>query len=529
MPMAAEAAHPDAERFKPFAYLAAPNAGLYRRVMLAFVAAKRRFVVHLRSEDVLAELAADAPANPKTVDDALAQLVDWGNLRAAPDTSRVTSVEDFHRARFLYQLTHAGEAAERSLAMFDEQLGRRGALQAVALEDIATGLRALHELTRESEPDVGRTGLLLRDLVRRCADLAENAQAFMGSLQRTIDLYELDTEAFRAYKDRLIEYLERFVKDLTGIGGEIAELLGRLDPAGIDQLLALVARRDAEDAAPGVVGTASPEDVRAQAFAAELASWRERWLGLQQWFVSSPELPSQAKLLRARARKAIPDLLAVVAMLNERRAGRSDRTADFRELAVWFAQAPDEAAMHRLWQATFAVHSARHLTLDADTAQARAEHPVSPATPWREAPPLMISPRLRRTGSYERRGKPNRVIDRREERRLLAARAAAEAEQTAAARARLVTERPIRLSDLGQLDPDAFSLFLALLGEALSARRPDEREIHTTTGDGSLEILLAPVPGGAPVEIRTDAGVFRGPDHALHITDRTATARRLVA
>lgn len=524
--MASKTPELDPGRFKPFAYLATQNAALYRRVMLAFMAAKRRFVVHLRSEDVLAALASDAPADPKAVADALAQLVEWGNLRADPDTSRVTSVEDFHRARFLYQLTHAGETAERSLAVFDQQLGRRGALQAVALEDIATGLRALHELTRGTDPDVGRGGLLLRDLVRRCGDLAENAQAFMGSLQRTIDLYELDTEAFRAYKDRLIDYLERFIKDLTGTGGEIAELLGRLDPDGIDRLLELVARRDAEDAAPG---PDAGEDFRDRAFAAELASWHERWLGLRQWFISSPEHPSQAKLLRARARKAIPDLLAVVALLNERRAGRSDRTADFRELAVWFAQAPEEAVMHRLWRATFGLSSARHLTLDADSAQARARQPVPPTTPWREAPPLMISPRLRRTGSYERRGKPNRVLDRRAARRELAERAAAESEQTALARARLVTEHPIRLSDLGHLDPDAFSLFLALLGEALSEQLPGKREVRTTTGDGSLEIRLAPIPGGVPVEIATDAGVFRGADHVLQIVDLTATAPRLVA
>lgn len=524
--MALEAPELDPGRFKPFAYLAAPNAWLYRRVMLAFVAAKRRFVVHLRSEDVLAELAPDHRVDLRAVTEALGQLVDWGNLRADPDTSRVTSVEDFHRARFLYELTHAGEAAETSLAVFDEQFGRRGALQAVALEDIATGLRALQQLTHDAEPDVARAGLLLRDLVRRCVDLAENAQAFMGSLQRTIDLYELDTDAFRAYKDRLIEYLERFIKDLTGIGGEIAELLGRLDPDGIDRLLALVARRDAEDTAPG---PGADEDFREQAFAAELVSWRERWLGLQQWFISTPEHPSQAKLLRSRARKAVPDLLAVVAMLNERRAGRSDRTADFRELAVWFAQAPDEAAIHRLWQAMFGLHSSRHLTLDAETFQARAKDPVPPSTPWRAAPPLMISPRLRRTGRYERRGKPNRVIDRGDERRVLAERAAAEAEQTAAARARLVTEHPIRLSDLGHLDPDAFALFLALLGEALSAQRPGEREVRTTTGDGSLEIRLAPMPGGMPVEISTAAGVFRGADHVLQIVDLAASARRLVA
>ena len=125
--------------------------------------------------------------------------MEWGNLRADPDTGRVRSVEDFHRARFLYQLTHGGEAAERSLAVFDEQLGRRGALQAVALEDIATGLRALLELTHHAEPDIARTGLLLRDLVRRCADLAENSQAFMGSLQRRSTCMSR-RHAFRAYK-----------------------------------------------------------------------------------------------------------------------------------------------------------------------------------------------------------------------------------------------------------------------------------------------------------------------------------------
>lgn len=80
---------PDPERFKPFAYLGTQNAELYRRMMLAFVAAKRRFVVHLRGEDVLAELAADAPPDPTAVADALKRLVEWGNLRADPDTSRL--------------------------------------------------------------------------------------------------------------------------------------------------------------------------------------------------------------------------------------------------------------------------------------------------------------------------------------------------------------------------------------------------------------------------------------------------------
>jgi uncharacterized protein (TIGR02677 family) len=527
--------------FKPFAHLTAPNAGLYRRVMLAFVAAKRRFVVHLRAEDVSAELANDrpgslvdpqiatrgpAPVDQDTLVEALSQLVDWGNLRADPDTSRVMSVEDFHRARFLYQLTHVGEAAERSLMVFDEQLGRRGALQAVALADIATSLRALRELTQEVEPDPARAGLLLRDLVARCTELADNAQAFMGSLQRTIDLYDVEIEAFRAYKDRLIDYLERFIKDLVGVGSEITGLLNELAPADVEAVLTIVARRDAEDAAPGAGAPADDDqDPREVAFAVELVAWHERWQGLRQWFVSLPDHPSQATLLRARARKAIPDLLAVIAMLNERRAGRSDRTADFRELAVWFAEAPGEAAMHRLWRVAFGLQSSRHLTLDAETADARLKDPVSAATPWSQAPALLISPRLRKTGSYERRGRPNRVVDRTDARRLLAERSAAEAEQTAAARARLAIGRPIRLGQLGELEPDAFRLFLSLLGEALSARRPGDREVRTTTADGSLMVSMIPISNPPLVEVRTAAGVFRGPDHVIEIVDLTEPAR----
>jgi len=60
----------------------------------------------------------------------------------------------------------------------------------------------------------------------RSAGHREHRQVVAAALQRTIDLYDVEIDAFRAYKDRLIDYLERFIKDLTGIGGEIAELLG---------------------------------------------------------------------------------------------------------------------------------------------------------------------------------------------------------------------------------------------------------------------------------------------------------------
>ncbi len=535
----------DPDAFRPFAHLATPNVVSYRQIMAEFVAAKRRFVVHLRGEDlheVLAQDAASRHVSEEALAEALGRLVEWGNLRADPDTSRVTTVEDFHRARFLYQLTHAGEAAERALGVYEEQLGKRGALQAVALADIATQLRALRELAGEADPDPARLGLLLRGLVDRSEDLANNAQAFMGSLRRTIELHDADVDAFRAYKDQLVNYLERFIADLLTVGAEISGLLLGFEDAEVTRLLRIVAHRDAEDAAPGATAgrdsadgpggeddrregkLTGGDDPREAAYRAGIAMWQERWQGLCQWFVSEPGHPSQAKLLRSRARQAIPDLLAVVATLNERRSGRSDRSADFRALALWFAEAPDDGARHRLWRGAFGLYGSRHLVLDSDTRTAREEQPVPPSTSWRDAPPLHISPRLRRTGSYERRGRANRITDREEGRRLLARLAAKQSEQTAAARARLATERPTKLGELGELDPDAFGLFLSLLGDALAARRPDRREVATTTVDGTLAVRLVALADAVPVEIQTPAGIFRGPDHVIEITDLSPPA-----
>ncbi|WP_300010817.1 TIGR02677 family protein [Pseudonocardia sp.] len=508
-----------------FTYLTVGKSELYRQVMLAFVAAKRRFTVHLRPEDVRDALGPGVDVD--AVAAALVALEGWGNVASDPDTSRVTTVEDFHRARYLYQLTREGEAAEEALAVYDEALGRRGALQAVALTDIATQLRVLHELALSAEPDPAKVHLSLRALVDRFTDLAANAQAFMGSLQRSIDLHDADAEAFRAYKERLIDYLQRFITDLVATGSEIAALVARIEELGVDPLLDAAAWREAADAAPGAVGDG--DDPRAVEFARRAALWRERWAGFRAWFVSAPQHPSQAKLLRSQARAAIPQLLHVVAALNDRRTGRSDRSADFRTLALWFAQAPDEASMHRLWRSAFGLSPSRHLTIDADTLAARADDPVPASTPWADAPPLEISPRLRRTGSYERRGKPSRVADRSAQRRHLAEVAAQEAAELAAARAALATEHPVRLSDVGTLDVDAFRLFLGLLGDALTALTPGRHEVTTSTSDGTMAVRLTVLPGAAPVRIHTPDGEFRGPDHLVHIVDLTAPARELTA
>ncbi len=497
---------------QPFTHLSVPNADLYRSVLRTFARAKERFVVHLRPEDVAADLRIGAD---EQLIQALERLVLWGNLRADVDTSRVTSVEDFHRKRCLYQLTGAGQAAEHAIAFYEEAIGRRGQLQSVALADIADRLRSLRALAAGRDPDPAKAHLLLLSVAERFSSLADNAQAFMSALRRAIDFSDGDVDGFLAYKERLIDYINRFIADLANSGAQIAVLLGDLEAAGHDRLLELAARREAADAIPE---GEDPAESLSRAEKQALDAWRNRWRGLDDWFTSRDAAhPSQARLLRQAAVTAIKQLIDAVGLLNERRSGRSDRTADFRALARWFAEAPDDAAAHRLWRAAFGLCPARHLSVTSETAD--AWHDLPAGTAWRDAPPIRISPQLRKTGAYERRGKPNQVRDRSAGREFLRARTEREAAEIAAARRRLLTAGPVLLSDLGELDPQAFRLFLALLGDALAARMPGDTEVKTVTSDGTLEIRLSLVPDGGTATIRTSDGLLTGPEHIIEITD----------
>lgn len=503
---------------RPFAHLNTPLHELYRRVMGVFRLSKQRFVVHLRPEDVAQALrdGGAVPVTQEAVQEALTRLTDWGNLRATPDTSRVTTVEDFYRTRYLYQLSREGEAAERALEVYEQEIARRGELQAVALEDIRLRLRALAGLPAAPDPAVVHS--LLLELSGRLDSLAANATAFMSGLQRTIDLQDVDEDAFLGYKDRLLSYLERFVSELVIKSSDIASLLHSIEPGRAEALLHMAAQREAADVAPGAAG-ADEIVTGADPTAAKLREWQSRWSGIWSWFCGDRAHPSQSSLLRQRARKAIPDLLATISVLQERRAGRSDRSADFRTLARWFAQAPSEDDAHRLWRTAFGLTASRHFPGEPPEGGSAGDS-------WLEAPPQVISARLRSTGHYERRGAPARVKDRSSERDRLAEQVTAERDQAEAARRRLATGRPTRLSELGELDRDEFALFLRILGDALSAGPADPEGILTTrTTDGTIEITLRWLPDASVAEIITTDGLLRGPDCEITIRDVTAAAQ----
>jgi hypothetical protein len=72
-------------------------------------------------------------------------------------------------------------------------------LQTVALEDITSRLQALRQLidhnVTEDGLDVAKAHQVLRDMVSVFNDLAENAQAFMAGVTRSLELQQVEASA----------------------------------------------------------------------------------------------------------------------------------------------------------------------------------------------------------------------------------------------------------------------------------------------------------------------------------------------
>jgi uncharacterized protein (TIGR02677 family) len=500
-------------RLTLFSYTVESLAPLYRAVMRLFLEAKGRYRIQLRPDDVAAELRrtgllAELPEG--SVDRALDQLVEWGNLRRSHDTGRVATLEDFRRRHFVYQLTAAGEAAERAVGEVLAALERSGSLQRVMLGTILRNLLEIRgelEIVDSGGPRPERLFELLFNVTEQFRALTENASTFLARLHEAIDQGEVRTEAFLLYKQAVLEYLEQFLGELSEIAPRITREIQGIEAAGGERLVALAA---GADAAPTPLGIQDPAE-----------GLRRKWQGIAAWFVGDGREPATVEHLRAAARGAINRILLVLERLHEKRFRRFSRAADLLRLAGWFDRlegAPGGGErVHRLFQSLFGLFGARHfggLEEDPDL--------VRPGTSWWEAPPVPIAPALRSTGRSTALGRTVQIVDHSRVKQLLAERHRREGEAQAAALVRFAGCGPLALADLPPLSPDEFALLLSFLDQLLSAPPGRDGRREAWSRDGRLRLALDPAAPEAFAEVETEAGRLKLPAFTLTVEETAA-------
>lgn len=485
IPMSRDSSSDTAIDWQCFSYLTVDKAAVYRTIIQVFADAKSEFTLHLRPAQVRESLHAhDWVLEADEVEAALQQLESWGNLQSYQDRSDAPSLVEFYRKSLLYQMTAAGEAAYASTLTFTERLQQQAKLDARALDRIGEGAGQLERLVlnvRDNSASFDSVVVLttVRSICQDTDELTSRAQSFFRWLHEQTESERADLEAFLQYKEQLIDYLRQFIGELIARGAEIAKRLSTIGEEEFSKIAQITAMEEAGDPRAG------QEERHALQIEAGQAKWRQRLLGVRGWFSRSSGSAAQLEQLRSAARAAIPRLLQLAKQMNDRETGKSDRVADLRRLAVSFLHCQDDGQAHRLYREAFALCPARHLRIDQATIDDRDQNPVSAETRWLDAAPVEFSPQLRSTGREGAASASRKVVD-----RSIALSAARRRLETGAGREDSSRETMIalgkrRLSEIENLDSDAFRLLMDLIELAVVDHRTT-----ATSRDGSLRISV---------------------------------------
>ncbi len=494
-----------------FQYVTVDNAPTYRAIMQVFFEARQRYVIELRSADVLERLASSALhfelPSAEALDYHLSHLVSWGNLGHTHDAGAVTRLADFYKKRFLYHLTTVGEVAHRAVLEVEATVGRSGSLQSTMLVKIRDAVLALAEAATLSSPEPDQVFRLFHDLHSAFDTLTEEANHFIAEIDRS-ETGPADEDRFIPYKQALLAYIARFVEQLRRLSDEIGAAIESMEAAGSNRLIAIAAL---SGDLPPALGEADPR-------AAWVAQQTARWAGTRTWFRGDAlvgTLPTVARLAEV-AREAVISLTRTLGRLNDRRTRPVDRAADFRTLARWFSQCADDAATHHLWRSAFGLAPARHFDLMDDDPEL-----VPPSTSWWVAPPVEVPVRLRSHGNVSSAGRPSPAADHSLTRQWIAQKRRREQAQLQEAMRRFAGRGELTISAIASLDAAQFDLLLTLLDSALTAPRAPDGAMMARTADGRLKISLKPPPPEATelVCLEVPTGKLYCLDYRIHVED----------
>jgi uncharacterized protein (TIGR02677 family) len=495
-----------------FRFTTGELSGLYTAILHAFGEANERLETALGLDDVRARLRSigwfDA-LDDEDLATALGRLRDWQLLDVIQNhAENYRTASEYERRNLQYSLTKRGEAAFAGVQHALSVLASTGALQTAVLDAISDRLDGLAALLAEPASTNRRIFTALMELEGHLDALRGNTKQFNGELQRLLRAEGADLTTFHEVKAATVTYLQEFLTNLDQRAHAIAAGIERIDSSGVS----LLQQR-------ALLGAELPPTAGDDAGPAWLEHRRARWAGLCAWFRPSDGSPARVEQLHTVARRAIVTLLQVLDRITESRRRASSAVADFRELARWFAAAPAEADLHRLWSTAFGLSSARHAHLG---------HPdpelISATARWAEAPAVEVSALLRSSGRTERFSRTGKVRDVTAIKAARAELAKAERAELQAAWDLLATDGAVRLSAFGRLEHGVFQRLLDLLGRALSTG-PDASGVRRgVTSDGKVEILLTPPPDSRAAVLRTSRGRFAGPDFIVDV--RVAGVRR---
>ncbi|HET8615165.1 MAG TPA: TIGR02677 family protein [Actinomycetales bacterium] len=494
-------------------YAVNDEAPCYLAIMRLFTTGMSGFLADQSAEEVAERLGDHGfELDRDTVDQRLSYLVEHGNLARSPRETDARSVREYLSNRSRYQLTPRGELVHRQVEELLQHSDGAREVSSEMLPGILAGLEQLLQLSEHGldEADPRDVAARITTLFAQFEVLVTSTRQFYSYLTQVLTRFDLGRDEFVMFKSALIDYLQRFVDEVSRHMPQVAERLHALEP----DVPRLCRRADEGERLVGLDGSRAK-----RATGLDPGDWQS----LRTWFIGSGSRRSDADNVRRLATDAMRSLLTNLRRIAAGADRQQSRYGDFVRLAQWFDRADDDRA-NELWAATFGLYSARHLSFPADP----DGDPVPATTSWWSAPVAEVPVGLRVHGDRKAGGRAGPRADYSAAKRArLAERAAQERRAAEAVRELASLAGPwhdVRISDEGRTS------FLTVYSQALAeaGRRlglGDTARAQLGHGDQTVAVTVRNSRGDNVV-VRSTSGVLTLRDVAVELS---ASVRRPTA
>ncbi|MBM7866889.1 TIGR02677 family protein [Heliobacterium gestii] len=334
------------------AYLNAANTPRYRLIMRFFYEQHLRLHYWLKPEEVFEGVCRFQLLPNYSMDQCqqdLNALVQWKNLAPRHDGGRSSTIEEYLRKKYRYQMTPYSVEIERMVAGLETIRGYGGSLEPTLLDTISANLRRIIEGQGDFSADEALP--LWRTTYEAFTKLTENASDYIASLQSAKAEELMATEAFLVYKNTLTEYLRNFVQNLQRSAFRIEGLLETVPPGTMERLCQKVLR---DLAALPVIDDRPSEVEEADRFTRE-------WRALVRWFIGEDGETSDIQYLEQASKDTIAKIVRCALRIQEKRLSGLSRRRELAYLGQWFASLENDVERaHRLAAAAFGLYRTRH-------------------------------------------------------------------------------------------------------------------------------------------------------------------------
>lgn len=498
-------------------YLAVENAPRYRSILRYFYEQQQRLRYWLRPEEILQDVKERMDPNEASMytEDLLQldlqQLYEWGNLQRK-QSGKVNKIEDFKKKRYRYQATPYTIKFERLIEELEEMGDTYGgSLEVTQFEKLVETLKFLTRLAPVSFHKLGERPRYEMDdwseeklyhwwteLYEQFRKVTNNARDYMASLDSLQVEDAMMTEQFLLYKDKVTDYLRRFMMGLQRSSYQIEGMLAQVDHALLNDILHRVARY--EVSIPRFEQTVlSQEDIVKRYF--------DQWEGIRQWFLGDGSgRGSDLEDLQRETNEAIRRIARYAQRMGERQSSMRSRRADYLYLANWFSNLEDVNQAHCLSAAVFGISQMRHIWVDTPKMTEDIH-----STIWDMQPAdFAVKPRIQ---GYRERTRPSKIEPKSVEKKaMLKEYLKQKADQQARLRQVFAGAR-VSVRDLPIVEPFVRQTLLGWIGKSMAS---PTREGKT---DDGRRFKLIESGTGERVRLQCTDGVLEMPDYVIYFMD----------